>query len=128
MADENKLATFKWFTDTYTRGTWTFDETWDSDIYTTIFNNSSPSPNSNKAINYNDLIDPKNYNASISNEENFKDGQGNKKCILQSHIKEVISTKYKFKIGFQKTTLAISITFIYKQSLPLCLPLPNVVF
>ena len=104
MADENKLATFKWFTDTYTRGAWTLDETWNSDIYNTIFN--SISPNSDKVINYNDLISPENYtNTTIANEENFKDDKGNKKCILQSHIKELINTRYTFKIGFQKTTL-----------------------
>lgn len=97
MADENKLATFKWFTDTHTRGTW------DSGISETIFNYISP--NSDKVINYKDLITPENYtNQSIANKTNFEDGE-NTKCILRSHINELIDVRYTYKIGFQKSTL-----------------------
>jgi hypothetical protein len=101
MADENKLATFKWFTDTYTCGTL------DLGISETIFNYPYYTT-SDKVINYKDLINPNDYkgNASISNSTNFVDGENNK-CILQSHIKELIDNneRYIFKIGFQKNRL-----------------------
>lgn len=101
MADENKLATFKWFTDTYTCGTL------DLGISDTIFNYPYYTT-SDKVINYKDLVKPDDYknNASISNSTNFVDGENNK-CILQSHIKELINNDeiYTYKIGFQKTEL-----------------------
>lgn len=100
MADENKLATFKWFTDTYTCGTL------DLGISDTIFNYPYYTT-SDKVINYKDLVSPDNYDGSISNRTNFVDGENNEKCILQSHIKELINNKeiYTYKIGFQKTEL-----------------------
>lgn len=101
MADENKLATFKWFTDTYTCGTL------DLGISDTIFNYPYYTT-SDKVINYKDLVSPNDYknSASISNSTNFVDGENNK-CILQSHIKELINNNeaYTYKIGFQKTEL-----------------------
>lgn len=100
MADENKLATFKWFTDTYTCGAED-----DLGITQTIFN--SYSATSNKAINYKDLITPNEYSGSIADNTNFVNDEGNKKCILQSHIKELlINLNYKFEIGFQKNKLS----------------------
>jgi hypothetical protein len=100
MADENKLATFKWFSDTYTCG-----ELVSGGISDTIFNYNIKS---DKVINYKDLITPENYkgyNTTIADETNFVDNGGNTKCILQSHIEELINTKHTFKIGFQKDTL-----------------------
>jgi hypothetical protein len=99
MADENKLATFKWFTDTYTCGSL------DSGISETIFNNYNDYITSNKAINYKDLINPNEYSGSIANNTNFVNGEGNTKCILQSHIKELFKTNnFIFTVAFQKTT------------------------
>ena len=102
MADENKIATFKWFTDTYTCGSL------DSGISETIFNNYNDYITSNKAINYKDLINPNEYSGSIANNTNFVNGEGNTKCILQSHIKELLINNliYKFEIGFQKNKLS----------------------
>lgn len=101
MADENKLVTFKWFTDTYTCGTL------DLGISDTIFNYPYYTT-SDKVINYKDFVSPNDYknSASISNSTNFVDGENNK-CILQSHIKELINNNeaYTYKIGFQKTEL-----------------------
>ena len=98
MADENKLATFKWFSDTYTCG-----ELVSGGISDTIFNYNIKS---DKVINYKDLITPESYqggNATIADETNFVYG-GTTKCILQSHIEELL-TKHTFTIGFQKDTL-----------------------
>lgn len=100
MADENKLATFKWFTDTYTCGA-TLDGTLDLGIFNYPYYTTS-----DKVINYKDLIEPDYYGTSIADNTNFVDGENNK-CILQSHIKELIVNDdyYTYKIGFQKTVL-----------------------
>lgn len=100
MTDENKLATFKWFTDTYTCGSL------DSGISETIFNNYNDYITSNKAINYKDLINPNEYSGSIANNTNFVNGEGNTKCILQSHIKELFKkNNFNFTVAFQKSTI-----------------------
>lgn len=56
-----KLATFKWFTDNYTRGSW------EAGVSDNMFNTSrsNVSATSNKAINYNDLLNPSSYGNSI---------------------------------------------------------------
>ena len=59
----NKIATFKWFTDNYTRGSW------EAGVSDNIFNTSrtNVSATSNKAINYNDLLNPQYYNYNGNN-------------------------------------------------------------
>lgn len=69
-----RIATFKWFTDTYTRGSW------ESGVSDNMFSTSrtNVSATSNKAINYNDLLNPSSYGNTIGATAN--------KCVEQTDI------------------------------------------
>lgn len=96
MAD--KLATFKWFTDTYTRGTW------ESGVSSTIFNTSrsNVSSTSNKLINYNDLYTPSVYNYDYDGEIGTITAVANQ-CVTQGQI-DSLMRKNNYTLAFQKGT------------------------
>ena len=96
MAD--KLATFKWFTDTYTRGTW------ETGISSTIFNTSrtNVSSTSNKLINYNDLYTPSVYNYDYDGEIGTITAVTNQ-CVTQVQI-DSLMRKNDYTLAFQKST------------------------
>lgn len=78
----SKIATFKWFTDNYTRGSW------EAGVSDNIFDTSraNVSANSNKAINYNDLLNPHNYSINIDATTD--------QCVCEDDIKRLMRDTY----------------------------------
>lgn len=78
----SKIATFKWFTDNYTRGSW------EAGVSDNIFDTSrsNVSANSNKAINYNDLLNPHNYSRNIDATTD--------QCVCEDDIKRLMRDTY----------------------------------
>ncbi len=76
-----KLATFKWFTDNYTRGSW------EAGVSDNMFNTSrsNVSATSNKAINYNDLLNPSSYSYNSNTI-----GATTNKCVEQTDINNLM--------------------------------------
>jgi hypothetical protein len=93
-----KLATFKWFTDTYTRGTW------EAGVSSTIFNTSrtNVSATSNKLINYNDLYTPSVYYYDYDGEIGTITAVANQ-CVTQGQI-DSLMRKNNYTLAFQKGT------------------------
>jgi hypothetical protein len=97
MADENKLATFKWFTDNYTRGSWEYGVS--DNMFDTSRDNVSAT--SNKAINYNDLLNPSFYSYN-----GYNIGATTDQCVCEKDIINVM----------RDISFVIDITFDYHSA------------
>lgn len=94
ISNTYKIATFKWFTDNYTRGTW------EEGVSDNMFNtsNTNVSATSNKAINYNDLRNPSFYSYN-----GYNIGATTNQCVCEKDITNVM----------RDISFVIDITFDY---------------